>query len=250
MAQAKPAASAASDVPDYLQQYVGEGLDTIGQNMMSQSYLTILQDKSDAIVQKVPGAEPGVFFNTGSQDVLGPEVRVIILATKTVWDEKDQGGRTVERYEPHGIEVTEIRPPVGGKGFTQMVNPKTQNKVIETFAYAVVLADRPQAGLLMLTAGLGSMKAFKRLNRLLTETLFPNSADHAPIYAKIWKLRTGVKTSKTVNTPYYALEDVQDDGWVPQELFGQAILPAKAIARQGLLAAPVGEESAVVSDTE
>ena len=233
------AAQMAQDGSDFLNAYAGQGTEGIGQNAVSLSYLSILQDLSDVVVARQ--FEPGVFFNTGIQQDLGTEVKVIPVAFKTVWDERDQGGKTVSRYEPHAIEVIEEPVPIGQSGFPVKKNPKTGNKIVETFAYALVLADHPEAGFLMHTAGLGSMKVYRRWNTMLKQMRLPNG-QQAPIFAKIWTLVSGVKQSKTVNKPFYALTDVIEGEYVNRDLFAQAVLPARESSTALLLSAPTTNE--------
>jgi len=236
------AAQMAQDGQEFLNSYAGQGTDSIGQNAVSLSYLSILQDRSEVVVSKV--AEPGVFFNTGTQKSYGTEVKVIPVAFKTVWDERDAGGKTVMRYEPGSVEVIEEPVPVGQRGFPVKKNPKTGNKIVETFAYALVLVDHPEAGFLMHTAGLGSMKTYRRWNTMLKQLRLPNG-QQAPIFAKTWTLVAESRISKTINQPFYALANVIEGDWVNKDLFAQAVLPARDSSNALLLSAPTTTESDV-----
>jgi len=228
---------------DFLNSYAGVGTDAIGANALATSFLSITQDTSESVVNKV--VEPGVFFNTGTQKNLGTEVKVVVVAFKIVWDERDTAGKTVARYEPQGISVTMVPPPAGKQGYPTMVNPLTSNKVIETYAYALVLPDDPGAGFVMMTAGVGSMKAFRRWNTVLKQTTLPNG-EVAPVFAKQWLLSCGSQISKTTNKPFFALENVTDLGWVNKELFEKAVLPAREQSTALLLAAPtVADDSSL-----
>jgi len=219
---------------EFLNSYTGQGTTDIGQEALSISYLTILQDLSDVVVAKK--FEAGLFFNTGQQVTLGTEVEVICVAFKLVWDEKDKSGKTVDRYEPHQVEFVEQAPPPGQK-FAKKINPKTQNEIIETFAYALVVRNHPEFGFLMHTAGLGSMKTYRRWNTMLKQLTLPNGLP-APIFAKSWKLRAESKISKTTGKPYYALSDVEEGEWVDKTLFQTFVLPAREKSTTLLLAAP------------
>jgi hypothetical protein len=230
------AAQMAQDGADFLNSYAGEGTQGIDQRAVSMAYLTILQDRSDAVVNKVPGAEPGLFFNTAAQKVLATEVEVIPVAFKLVWDERDKGGKTVMRYEPNTVEYREEAVPVGQRGFPKKINPTTGFEIVETFAYALVLKDFPEMGFLMHTAGLGSMKTYRRWNTMLKQMRLPNG-QQAPIFAKSWKLVAESKISKTTNQPFYALANVLEGDWLNKELFTQAVLPAREVSAQLLIEA-------------
>jgi len=231
---------------DFLDAYARQGPSEIGQDAVSMSYLSILQDLSDAVKNKI--AEAGQFFNTGTQMALGTEVRVIPVAYKPVWDEREVGGITVARYEPFSIEVQEVPTPAGKKGFPKKINPLTGNEIISTFAYAVVLADHPDAGFLMLTAGVGSMKTFRRWNTMLQQIKTPSGMP-GEIFLKVWKMTCSSKISKTTNKTYYGLDAVTDDGWVDKDVFAQAVIPARQNSTQLLLSAPTATDT-VVEDAE
>jgi hypothetical protein len=224
----------AQEGADYLNQFAGEGTADIGQGAVSMSYLSILQDLSDAVKARI--SDPGVFFNTGTQMPLGTEVDVIPVAFKTVWDERDKGGKTVERYEPGKANYIE-QPAAAGSRFPRKINPVTQNEIIETFAYALILKDHPEAGFLMHTAGLGSMKTYRRWNTMLKQMRLPNGMQ-APIFAKSWTLVCESKISKTTGKPFYALANIVEGDWIARDFMTQIILPARETSAQLLLAAP------------
>ena len=222
---------------DFLNQFAGVGTDTIGVTATATSYLSVLNDLSDGVVNGL--GKPGEFFNSGTQKSLGNSVRVIPVAFKTVWDEKDAGGKTLARYEPKdpSLKVQLIPPPPGKPGYPTLINQDTGNKIIETFAYALVLPDDPEAGFVMYTAGLGSMKAIRRWNTLLKAQKLPNGED-APIFAKIWKLTAASKISKTTNRPYNGVDSVIEEGWIDSLIFQKLISPARQQSVQFLLQAP------------
>ena len=234
------AAQMAQDGADFLNQYAGEGTQGMDQRAVSISYLTILQDLSDAVTAKISDA--GVFFNTGTQTAFGTEVEVIAVAFKLVWDERDAGGKTVMRYEPGTVEYREEPVPLGQRGFPKKINPKTGFQIIETFAYALVLKDYPEMGFLMHTAGIGSMKTYRRWNTMLKQMRLPNG-NQAPLFAKSWTLVAESKISKTTGKPFYALANVIEGDWVNKNLFTQAILPAREASGQLLLTAPTVDDA-------
>ena len=236
---AEPAQGSAEGV-EFLNQFAGQGTKEIGANATAIAYLSITNSLSDAVASGA--AEEGVFYNSGTGHALGTEIRVIPVAFKTVWDEKDAAGKTLNRYNPKDINVQMVPPPPGKPGYPTMINPDTGNKVIETFAYALVLPDDPDAGFAMLTAGIGSMKAFRNWNTKLKQMKLLNG-DQAPIFSKVWRLVCGSRISKTTGKPFNGLESTIDDGWVNQSMFTTLILPAREQSTQLLLTAPTGESS-------
>lgn len=227
--------------PGFLKAHAGEGQE-ITQEGLAISYLQILQDLSDAVKNKVPGAEPGCFFNTGNQQVLGPTIEVILVAYALVWDERDKGGKTVDRYEPFQCEFTE-QPNPNNPRFPKKINPKTGNDIIETFAYALVLKDHPECGYLMHTAGIGSMKTYRRWNNMRTQDFLSNG-DQAPIFARSWILSTEPRMSKTTGKMYYALANVERGNWTSEDFYNKTIAAARAASTRLMLAAPAAADDA------
>lgn len=225
---------------DFLNQFAGQKQSEIPQEALSVAFLSITNSLSDAVANKQ--AEEGVFFNSGTGHALGAEVRVVPVAYKTVWDEKDRAGKTLMRYEPKGIPVNLVPPPPGKPGYPTMINPDTGNQIVETFAYALVLPDDPGAGFVMLTAGLGSMKIFRRWNTMMSQVRLPNG-DPAPIHLRTWRLIAGSRISKTTGKAFYGLDNIVDEGWVKRDLHQALILPARDRSHQFLLAAPTGDST-------
>lgn len=227
---------------DFLNAYAGEGTKEIDSNAMALSYLQILQNLSDVVVAGKQDA--GVFFNTGTQMAFGTEVDVIPVAFKMVWDERDTGGKTVNRYEPNDPSVNYVEENVPGLKYPKKINPTTRNEIVETFAYALVLKDHPEAGFLFHTAGLGSMRVYRRWNTMLKQMLLP-SGSQAPIFAKSWKLVAASQISKRTGKPFYALVDVIEGDWIDQTICQQSVLPARAVVSTKLLEAPAVKEADV-----
>jgi len=235
----------AQEGADFLNAYAGQGVENIGQNAVSLSYLTILQDLSDVVVSKQFDA--GIFFNTGIQQPLGTLVKVIPVAFKTVWDEKDKGGKTVARSEPGTVDYIEEPVPVGQRGFPKKKNPLSGNEIIETFAYALVLPEHPEAGFLMHTAGIGSMKAYRRWNTMLKQMRLTNGRS-APIFSKSWTLVAESRISKTTQKPFYAMVNAIEGEWVSRTLFAETILPARDTSSILMLTAPTVEDHSETED--
>jgi hypothetical protein len=221
-----------------LEGFSGQGFENMDQRAMSLSFLQISQALSDVVTQKI--MEEGLFYNTGTQTSYGTEVRVIPVHYELVWDEKEPGtGRTVERHKPNSIHLEELPVPPGSKNrFPKRINPETRNEVIETFAYALVLADHPEAGFVMHTAGVGSMKAYRKWNTMLAQMRLP-SGKQSPLFGKIWRLQTESRISKTTNKPFYAMVNAIEEEWaitIPGML-EDVIVPARNAGSMLLLTA-------------
>lgn len=242
MAATKAAAQDAS----FLEDFAGQGLETITANEQAIPYLGLVQPDSEAAAD---GATEGVWRNSASGEEYGNTVDVIILAFRTIWNERDSNPpfQTVGRYDPHSIEVN-IQQPKGGKGYPKMINPETGNEVQELYVYAVILPDHPEAGILLFNPTVSSMRTCKQLNTMLKSQILPNGAQ-APIYAFAWTLaadlvdnpaKKGAKMAKFVKA--------QKSSMLTRELFDTYIKPQLPAIQQTVLSitadAGVEEEAA------
>jgi hypothetical protein len=171
----------------YFDEFEGEGQDQFNADMLSTAYLSMVQAGGSAAAN---GHEPGTWINSASGENYGPVARVVCLACKTAWIERDTTGKTwmtVGRYEPNSIEVVKTMPKPGQRGFPTMVNPETGNKIEELFVYAVMLPERPEAGVLFFSPTAISMSSCKAWNTKIRNQRLP-SGKLAPIFAFSWDL--------------------------------------------------------------
>jgi hypothetical protein len=182
----------------YFDAFEGQGTDSIGQDAVSTPYLSMVQPGSTASMSH----NPGIWINSSTQEEYGSSVEVITLAFKTVWTERDKEPpyMTVGRYEPNSIEVNIEKPKPGQRGFPKMINPLTGNKVEELFIYALMLADKPETGVLYFSPTAGSMRACKAWNGLLRSMRLP-TGKLAPIFAFSWTLDLDLVQNPARNNP-------------------------------------------------
>ncbi len=171
----------------FFDEMAGAGLENFTPESVSAAYLSMVQPGSGPTAE---GVAPGQWRNSATGNVYGPQVTVIPMAFKTVWTERDANPPylTVGRYEPNSIPVQVKRPKPGARGFPEMFNPETGNKIQELFIYAVMLADHPDAGVLYFSPTVGSMKACKQWNTYIRSCRLP-SGKQAPIFAFSWDLQ-------------------------------------------------------------
>jgi hypothetical protein len=229
---------------DFLSQFAGEGTEGFTQETVSTPWISIMQDRTQHVLDGL--CEAGVWRNSASGAIYGKHLRVIPVAFKVIWNERDgETGRTVGNYEPGSLQP-KIVPPRGGRGFPKMLNPDTNNKIDETFLYAVVLADAPQEGFALLQASMGSISAFKRWNAQLRAQVLPNGAK-APLFAFVWDLILSDEQAKNANGQlYYRLHDVKRGELVSKQLFLEGVQPNRqlALTAQMALSAPSDETAA------
>ena len=227
MAKTSTAKSAASELMtedmSFMDGYEGQGLDTIGANEQSTAYLSMIQPGSQYEDDENPA---GTWRNTATGENYGPSVRVVPLAFRTIWSERqtEEPFATVGRYAPGSIEVT-VQQPKSGKGYPKMINPETGNEVQELYIYAVMLPDHPEAGVLYFNPTVGSMRACKSWNTQLKTSLLPNGA-HAPIFGFTWNLHLELVQNPVKPTEKIArFTKVSKDSVVPKDLFMDNIKP-------------------------
>ena len=168
----------------YFDNYAGAGTETLTGSSVGLPYLSLIQPSSEAAV----GGEVGVWRNSLTGATYGKQIKVIPLAFRTIWVERQSEAPygTVGRYPVGGIKV-ELRQPTGGKGYPKMVNPATGNQIQEMFVYVLMLAEHPEDGIMYYTPALSSMKTAKGWNTQLRSQVLPNGVQ-APIFAYDWTL--------------------------------------------------------------
>lgn len=224
----------ATEDMSFMDEYAGQGLDTISSNEQAIAYLGLVQLDSQFVSDDCPA---GTWRNSATGKCYGETVRVIPLAFRTVWNERESEPpfTTVARYAPNTIEV-DVRPVKNGKrGFPKMFNKATGNEIQELYVYAVALPDYPEDGILYFNPTVGSMRACKSWNTQLKGQLLPNGAQ-APIFGYTWNLIAELvpnpqQPSKDIARFTKAIKDVI----VNRELFEVSVKPQLAAVTQAVL---------------
>ena len=218
----------------FMEDMSGQGFEEMGASATSIAYLGLVQPDSGAEDDDNPA---GTWRNSASGRNYGNSVRVIVVAFRTIWSEReaDPPFRTVGRYPVNGIEIEVRQPPKGKKGYPKMINPETGNEVQELFVYAVILPDYPEDGVLYFNPTVGSMKAAKAWNSMLKSQLLPNGTQ-APIFAFKWNL-----FAEIVPNPQQPSKNIarftksQRDEITNKELFTELVQPQLAATKQNVL---------------
>lgn len=208
----------------FLEGFAGAGLDTITSDTMSTAYLGMVQPGSTPTAN---GHNPGTWRNSATNDNYGEMVTVVPVAFRTIWSERSSEPpfNTVARYEPNSIEV-QVQPPKPGKrGYPKMINPTTGNEIQELFVYACVIPQHPEAGVLLFSPTVGSMKACKNWNTQIRGQLLPNGQP-APIFAYSWNLMLELVQNPNKPAEKVArLARVEKNALVDEGLFTETIKP-------------------------
>ena len=223
----------------FMEDMAGEGFEDMGANATSIAYLGLVQPDSGA---EDDDNQAGTWRNSATGKNYGNTVRVIPLAFRTIWNEREAVSpyRTVGRYPVGGIEVETRMPPKGKRGYPKMINPETGNEVQELFVYAVALPDFPEDGILYLNPTVGSMKTAKAWNSQLKGQLLPNGVQ-APIFAYQWNLVSElVPNPQQPNKNIAKFTKVIRDSIVNKDLFTEVVQPQLAATKQNVLAITQG----------
>lgn len=223
----------ASDT-SFLNDFAGAGLDEIKQENQAVSYLSMIQPGSSLIDDDNP---VGTWRNSATGKNYGEIVRVIPLAFKCIWNERQSEApyATVAKYEPNSIEVEMRQPPAGSRGYPKMINPATGNEIQELYVYPVILPDHPEDGVLYFNPTIGSMKALRAWNTQLQSQLLDNGL-RAPIFAFSWMLCLALAPNpKKPTEKITKLVKVQKDALCSKELFTDTVQPQLKIVSNSLL---------------
>jgi hypothetical protein len=214
------ATKAAQEAPDFLGDEAGQGLNDIGENQTQVPLLKLIQSNSQEALDNI--AKPGDWFNTVTKESYGPVVSVIPIQFKVAWFEwlPDQKG-LAGRYEVGSIVVE-------GDPYTGMINPKTGNKVNETWLYALLLADRVEDGLVLYSSTRTSIKFLKKWNTQLKMLRLPNGQP-APIFGGVWDLIAG--RDKNDKGQFWSLiGGIKFNRWITRQQKELFVAPARALA--------------------
>lgn len=228
---------------DYMGEFAGAGTESITTNEMSTSYLSLVQPGSAGDVNE---GDAGTWRNSATGTNFGSSVRVVPLAFRTIWSERQNVApyATVGRYEPNSIEVDLRNPPAGQRGYPRMFNPKTGYEIQELYMYAVILPDYPEEGVLYFNPTVGSMRACKAWNTQVKAQRLPNGAP-APIFAFSWNLQAElVPNPQNPKEMIAKFTKVSKDILTGKDLFLDYVKPELQNAQKSMLAIAADDEVA------
>jgi len=222
---------AASASASFMDGAAGEGFEDVGVEQQAIPLLLICQSNSSDAVEA--GVKPGEFYNSITKKSYGPSIKMVASYFKVAWLEwVPNGGGFAGRYEPGSIEVT-------GDNYSGMTNPKTGNKIVETWLYYVLLPDHLEDGFFVFSSTPGNMKYLKAWNTQMKYLRLP-SGKPAPIYSSIWQLTTG-KDQNKAGQKYYSLKNeggkagIERIAWIEQALFQEYVEPVRIAAPKARL---------------
>lgn len=224
MAKTSAKATDEQDV-GFLNELAGEGFDNITAEDFAIPFLRILQPLSPQLDEDsenyIPGAKPGMFFNTVTNFLYGTEIKLIPLMYKKVWLEwaPNRGG-LVGRHDPHTINVDK-------SDFSRWTTDEG-NLVSENHMFYVLVADHLDHGPMIFSQSSTGIKHAKNWNTQIMMTRLP-SGKRAPFFSSVWKLET-VKNKNDQGTWYQLGEKsshIVRERFVTAEEYNGFISPAR-----------------------
>ena len=209
---------------DFFDGHEGQGLETIGQGEQSVAYLSMIQPDSGIVDEKNPA---GTWRNTATGRNFGTSIRVIVVAFKTVWNEREGEApfRTIARYEPNSIPVEMKQPKAGKRGYPKMYNKESGNEIQELYVYAVILPDYPEEGVLFFNPTVSSMRSCRSWNTMLKSQILPNGKQ-APIFGLSWRIYTSlIQNPQKQNGQIAVLSKIEKDTLITREIFDEQVNP-------------------------
>lgn len=219
------------NVSDFLNEYAGEGLENITARDLSVPFVKILQGLSPEIVEKtVPGAEPGMFYNTITKTLYGTKIQIIPLRYELLWIEyRPNRGSYVAAHKPGSIAIEKA---TNDKGSIIWLTAD-RNEIIETLVFCCLSLNHLDEGIFFLSLSKTHLKYGKKLNTYIAMTKLDNG-EQAPYFSSVWELSTVL--NKNDSGVWYTLgtkaaANITRIRFITLDEFNNHVLPAKNFAK-------------------
>lgn len=192
-----------------------EGYEGINMDTMAIPFIRILQTLSPQLkktkAEFIPEAEEGMIINSVSGMIYEKPLRIVIGKFDRHYIEwKPKRAGFVAAHAPELIE-NEARYIRNEKN--QLIDPDTNNLLVDTYMYYVLLPDYMDEGVCLISLSSTQLKEAKKLNRMLMTTKLPGTNRKALPYFMEWELDV-VEASND-----------QGDWWAPVFKFARFVGP-------------------------
>lgn len=196
----------------------------LSQDEMEMPFLKLAQDSTKqtkaAKAEYIKGLEPGMFFNTVTQDIYGSELKAQVQGyfhNYVIWkgpkgNGKYQGTMTTEEFRV--FEKSEQLTRDGGD-MVQTVNGESL-RYTDTHSFIVTLPEHPGAGMLIYPLSSTGCKVARTWNSLHTNRRLPGGRP-AKRYATLWDLKVSGFTSDQ-GFDYKQVSNIKAISWATAEL--------------------------------
>lgn len=217
---------------NFLDEVAGAGFGNLSGEAFATPFIKLLQSNSREVTSELPGAKPGVFFDSARNEVLGNTLKVIPLDFEILWLEWEENmGGLKGKYLPGSI-------PSSGDRFNR-VNPETGRELTDSWCYYVLLAGREEEGVCILSLPVSSIKYLKAWNTQIQRTKL-DSGKPAPFFSSIWTIGPTIKDTNDKGQVWYNIGSatgpaVKRESFITKEQFTEYVKPSLEMAHGVML---------------
>ena len=189
MAKEQTANVATEENEDYLDELAGQGYEGLRTSDYVMPFLRVLQANSPEVAEGdpayVPGAKPGVFFNTLTKEVYGSTIEVLPIRQDVVWLEYTPkvGDKRGDFQGKHSVGSVSVM----GNVYDGMHRTDNGNDIKETLVFYVLLKGRETDLPLVFSLTSSMIKHGKAWNSLIYTVRTP-SGKQAAYFSSYWRL--------------------------------------------------------------
>jgi hypothetical protein len=220
-----------------LEECAGEGFENTDMDSFAIPFLRVLQSNSPQVDESeecyIDGAKQGLFFNSVTGKLYGPEIDVIPIAYYRQFIEwlPKRGGFVNAHSNSDILDKTERREDENGKFHDYLENGNT---VMDTRMHYVLLADYLDEGPIIFALSSTGIKHSKKWMTNMRMLRLPSDAE-APMFSSVYTMKT-VKNKNDDGTWYQigdkSMTAVERKCWI-NELQMQASMEAKTLIASG-----------------
>jgi hypothetical protein len=185
-----------------------EGFEDINSQTVAIPFLKIMQPLTPEL-EEIENAARGDWFNSVTKELYGDQIEVVVLRFERVYIEwlPDRGG-FVGYHTPENAERIATDRTFGKW-------KHGDNDLNEHYVYIVLLANRPQDGVMVLSLASTAIKTARQWNRMLTTHTMPNGQNAKPYYLR-WFLKT--EERKKDKYKWHGI-DLRFSGYIDENLY-------------------------------
>jgi hypothetical protein len=206
-------------IPDFIKTGVRTGLENVGSESLPIPFLKLAQQgnpEAKAGPDKLPGCEPGTFFNQAIGHVYGAEMKIVVVGYEMVFevwkgkypDSQFQRILTatdfIENYKPKTKWSTEESTLLDAEGLAYN----------ESHNFYVLPVDFPEHNVLLFSLKSTGIKVAKSFMARIRAIKIPGPdglPSPIPIYQRVWELTSAFKNDKFGG--HFEVGTVADLGW-------------------------------------